>query len=145
MQDHVSTNAFKFPHIKNVVMFSQSKLIKKQGINTILTLPKEKYMQDSPDRVSHIFQSSHNPAHARSQGYFRLVMGMRVKVWSIWVDEFTFSKHRCNYFLKFLSFLTNLELKLWLFTHFIWNPLYFITFLFHFFFFKAFSLLYFFL
>ena len=80
MSDHVSTNAFKCSHIKNDFILSQIKSTNEYGVNATLTLTKEKYMQASSNRFVHIFQSSHNLVHARSQGSFRLVMGLRVKV-----------------------------------------------------------------
>jgi len=60
-------------------------------------------MQAWSHRYAHNFQSSHNLVYARSQGSFRLVMGLSVKVWSIWLGDFTSSKHCCNHLHLFAS------------------------------------------
>jgi len=116
-------------------MLSQRKSTKLIGINETLTLSKEKYMQALSHRFAHIFQSLHNLVHARSQGYFRLIMGLRVKAQSILIGDFTFSKHCCNHhhllsssFSSFSFENSNLDFSIKLFG----TPLYFIHFYFSF-------------
>lgn len=131
IKNHVLTNVFKFTRIKNDSILSQSKSIKKQEINATHKWKLHHH------RFVHILQLWDNLVHARSQGCFRIVMEMRVKVWSICLSDFTFLENCRNHLHPFSCFFNpfHLRTQILTFTHLILNPLYISStflFLFHF-------------
>lgn len=55
-------------------------------------------------RFSYICKSSHNLDYVRSQGPFRLVIGLRDKSWSIYISDVYIFQSRLLCFVSYVSF-----------------------------------------